>query len=80
MNGCRVDGAQVAQLEEQIDALESDAIRLRKALKNQAGMVGEEGFKYAGMPPELLVKVWYLFPIEHKFGASMLYFVIICCR
>jgi hypothetical protein len=26
---------QVAELEEQIDALESDTIRLRKALKNQ---------------------------------------------
>lgn len=48
---------QVTELEEQIDALESDTIRLRRALKNQAGMVGEEGFKYAGMPPELLVKV-----------------------
>ncbi|CAM9286438.1 unnamed protein product, partial [Ectocarpus fasciculatus] len=49
--------SQVNELEEQIAALESDSIRLRKALKNQAGSVGEQGFKFQGMSPDMLVKV-----------------------
>jgi hypothetical protein len=49
--------AQVTELEEQIDALESDCVKLRRTLKNQAAIVGEEGFRYAGMSPEMLVKV-----------------------
>ena len=40
-----------------MSALEEDSIRLRRALKNQAGAVGEQGFKFAGMSPDLLVKV-----------------------
>jgi outer membrane murein-binding lipoprotein Lpp len=48
---------QVAELEEQVNSLEEDCVRLRKALKNQAGVVGEKGFKYAGMTAEQLMKV-----------------------
>jgi hypothetical protein len=32
-------------------------MKLRRTLKNQAGVVGEQGFRYAGMSPEMLVKV-----------------------
>jgi hypothetical protein len=49
--------SQINELEEQIGSLENDCIRLRKALKNQAGAIGEQGFKYQGMSPEMLVKV-----------------------
>ena len=49
--------AQINELEEQIGALETDNTRLRKALKNQAGSIGEQGFKYAGMSPDMLIKV-----------------------
>lgn len=48
---------QLAELEEQVSALERETIRLRKALKNQAGAVGEQGFKYAGMSADMLAKV-----------------------
>lgn len=49
--------AQINELEEQIGALETDNTRLRKTLKNQAGSIGEQGFKYAGMSPDMLIKV-----------------------
>ena len=49
--------AQIHELEEQIDSLEGETIRLRRALKNQAGLVGEQGFKYQGMTADMLVKV-----------------------
>lgn len=49
--------AQIRELEDQIDSLESETIRLRRALKNQAGLVGEQGFKYQGMTADMLVKV-----------------------
>jgi len=55
---------QVSEMEEQIDHLEADCIRLRKALKNQIGAVGEEGFKYAGMSPDMILKV-------NEFAASL---------
>lgn len=48
---------QVQELEEQIHSLEDDTVKLRKALKNQAATFGEDGFKYAGMSPEQLLKV-----------------------
>ena len=48
---------QVHELEEQINSLEDDSVKLRKALKNQAATFGENGFKYAGMSPEQLLKV-----------------------
>ena len=48
---------QVAELEEQIRGLEDDSVKFRKALKNQAASFGENGFKYAGMTPEQLLKV-----------------------
>lgn len=40
-----------------MSALEEENIRLRKTLKNQAGAVGEAGFKYAGMTADQLMKV-----------------------
>jgi hypothetical protein len=49
--------AQVAELDEQVNSLEEDCVRLRKTLKNQAGVVGEQGFKYAGMTADQLMKV-----------------------
>lgn len=49
--------SQVNELDEQISALEKDNIRLRKTLKNQAGSVGEQGFKFQSMSADQLVKV-----------------------
>lgn len=49
--------SQLNEVEDQMGALETDNTRLRKALKSQAGSIGEQGFKYAGMSPEQLVKV-----------------------
>ena len=49
--------AQVAEMDEQINSLEEESVRLRKALKNQAGVIGEKGFKYAGMTAEQLMRV-----------------------
>jgi centrosomal protein CEP290 len=49
--------AQVTELEDQVESLEEATIRLRQALKNQAGAVGEQGFKYAGLTADQLVKV-----------------------
>ena len=49
--------AQTRELEDQIAILESEQIRLRRALKMQAGAVGEQGFKYAGLSAEQLVLV-----------------------
>lgn len=49
--------AQVLELEAQIEALEAEAVRVRRALKNQAGALGEQGFRFAGMDAEMLVRV-----------------------
>jgi hypothetical protein len=49
--------AQVLELEEQVESLEAETIRVRRALKNQAGVLGAAGFKYAGMDAEMLVRV-----------------------
>lgn len=49
--------SQVSELDEQISSLEKDNIRLRKTLKNQAGSIGEQGFKFQGMSADMLVKV-----------------------
>jgi chromosome segregation ATPase len=49
--------SQNLELENQITSLEEDNTRLRKALKNQAGSIGENGFKYSGMDAQMLVKV-----------------------
>ena len=49
--------AQVIQLEDQVDNLEEVAINLRKTLKNQAGAITSDGFKYQGLSAEKLVLV-----------------------
>jgi len=49
--------SQMNEVEDQLAALEGENSRLRKALKSQAGSIGEQGFKFAGMTPEQLVKV-----------------------
>lgn len=56
--------AQNLVLEEQLGSLEEENIKLRMALKNQAGSFSAEGFKYAGMTAEQLVKV-------NEFAASV---------
>ena len=49
--------AQMNQLEDQVDSLEAETVRLRKALKNQVGAIGEQGFKFQGMTADMLMKV-----------------------
>ena len=49
--------AEMNELEEQITSLEGENTRLRKSLKSAAGSFGEQGFKFAGMRPEQLMKV-----------------------
>lgn len=49
--------AQLAQLEEQVQSLETENMRLRSTLKNHAGLIGEQGFKYAGMSADQLMHV-----------------------
>ena len=49
--------SQLIEAESQISALELENTRVRKAMKNQAGMIGEQGFKFQGMSSEMLVSV-----------------------
>ena len=49
--------SQLLEAEDQISALELDNTRVRKAMKNQAGMIGEQGFKFQGMNSAMLVTV-----------------------
>lgn len=56
--------ASVSQLEEQVSALEKENSDLRKTMRKNAGSIGEQGFKYAGMSPDMLVKV-------NEFAASL---------
>lgn len=49
--------SQLLEAESQISALELENTRVRKAMKNQAGMIGEQGFKFQGMSSEMLVSV-----------------------
>jgi hypothetical protein len=49
--------AQMAELDEQVTALETENTRIRAAMKNQAASIGEQGFKYAGMTPDMLLQV-----------------------
>ena len=49
--------SQLLEAEDQISALELENTRVRKAMKNQAGNIGEQGFKFQGMDSESLVIV-----------------------
>lgn len=49
--------SQMNEVEDQLGAIEQENTRLRKALKAQAGSVGEQGFKFAGLNADQLVKV-----------------------
>jgi hypothetical protein len=49
--------SQLLEAEDQISALELDNTRVRKAMKNQAGLIGEQGFKFQGMNSAMLVTV-----------------------
>ena len=49
--------AQKIVLEEQVAALEAENTRMRTAMKNQAASIGEQGFKYTGMSPDMLLQV-----------------------
>ena len=49
--------SQVLEMETQIEALEAETVRVRRALKNQAGALGEQGFRFAGMDADMLVQV-----------------------
>ena len=49
--------SQLLEAEDQISALELENTRVRKAMKNQAGLIGEQGFKFQGMDAESLVIV-----------------------
>ena len=49
--------SQLLEAEDQISALEIENTRVRKAMKNQAGLIGEQGFKFLGMDSESLVLV-----------------------
>lgn len=49
--------AQKIVLEEQVAALEAENTRMRSAMKNQAASIGEQGFKYTGMSPDMLLLV-----------------------
>lgn len=49
--------AELLVMEDQVNSLDTENIKLRKALRNTAGSFGESGFKFAGMKPEQLVKV-----------------------
>jgi chromosome segregation ATPase len=49
--------SQLQELEEQVVSLEHENTRIRSAMKNQAASIGEQGFKYAGMTPDMLLQV-----------------------
>lgn len=49
--------SQLLEAEDQIGALELENTRVRKAMKNQAGLIGEQGFKFQGMDSAMLVSV-----------------------
>jgi chromosome segregation ATPase len=49
--------SQVRELEEQVISLEQENTRIRSAMKNQAASIGEQGFKYTGMTPDMLLQV-----------------------
>jgi regulator of replication initiation timing len=49
--------AELLVLEDQVNSLDLENMKLRKALRSSAGSFGEKGFKFAGMKPEQLVKV-----------------------
>lgn len=49
--------SQLRELEEQVISLEKENTRIRGAMKNQAASIGEQGFKYAGMTPDMLLQV-----------------------
>ena len=49
--------AMLQEQELQIEALEADAVRVRRALQNQAGSIGEQGFRFGGMDADMLLQV-----------------------
>jgi hypothetical protein len=49
--------SQLLEAEDQIGTLELENTRVRKAMKNQAGMIGEQGFKFQGMSSDMLLQV-----------------------
>jgi hypothetical protein len=49
--------AQIVELEAQVNALENENMRIRKALQHQAAAVGEQGFQFAGMSAEMIMRV-----------------------
>ena len=49
--------SQLLEAEDQIGTLELENTRVRKAMKNQAGVIGEQGFKFQGMGSDMLLLV-----------------------
>ncbi|RYH30358.1 hypothetical protein EON65_05375 [archaeon] len=48
---------QVKDLERQVDMVEEENTKLRKALRNQSGSCSEDGFKFPGMDADMLLLV-----------------------
>ena len=49
--------SQLLEAEDQIGTLELENTRVRKAMKNQAGVIGEQGFRFQGMGSDMLLLV-----------------------